>query len=353
MRNSSKTHVPGFTLVELLVVIAIIGILIALLLPAVQAAREAARRAQCQNNMKQWGLAVHNYTNANGGLPMAIMVYNWAVQSGNHPYPRMTWGPSVLAFIENGQIWNIYVPTPSPGADAHSSWGGTVNDLSLNGAAAKSFPSMLCPTDGMAGQYRTWFPCGNNQTCYYSLCNYMAFIGNQPYYAMVPNNATTKNSYTCAHKDPTYPAAFGVGKSVRLGEITDGTSNTLLLGEYLTGFPSDQAPEDQRGWFWNEDAGSSWVFTVSTPNSFTKDQMWWDSSRMTAAVYDHPELNLPYSPPAACGNDNEFVAARSRHVGGVFVCLCDGSVRFVGDTIPLTTWQALGGINEGTAIGAY
>ena len=344
----------GFTLVELLVVIAIIGILIALLLPAVQAAREAARRASCSNNMKQLGLGLMNYESANGGLPMGILVYKWVAPYANstsgHGFPRMTWGPPVLPFLEQTAIWNLYNPNVV-GGDS-STWGCTVNDKTPDSAAAKSFPTLLCPSDGMAGTMRTW-PCTSTTFGNYGLCNYMAFMGNQSYYYYLPNDYPGVSCRGTTSSLQIWPAAFGIAKSVRFRDMTDGTSNTLMLGEYLTGLPTDQAPEDQRGWFWNEDAGSSWVFTVTTPNSSVSDQLWGPSGWNQLPILNRPELNLPYSLPVRCGGNNEFNAARSRHIGGVFVTLGDGSVRFVSDSIALGTWQALGGINEGSPVGAY
>lgn len=346
-------------MVELLVVIAIIGILIALLLPAVQAAREAARKASCTNNMKQLGLGLMNYESANGGLPMGLLYWNMHPNSSGqyvdtvgHGYPRMTWGPVLLPYIEHSDIWNLYKPSPPPGLDS-ASWGCTVNDLSPDGAVAKSFSTLLCPSDGMAGPMRKYSGCTQGPD-YYGMCNYMAFMGNLSFFHMLPPNHQTRKACEAAYPPPypALPAAFAVGKSVRFRDMTDGTSNTLMLGEYLTGLPEEISLYDQRGQFWNDDAASSWVFTFTTPNSSVLDQIWYTSGMTPLSVLSRPELNLPYANPVYQAN-NEFNAARSRHVGGVFVCLGDGSVRFVSDTVSLATWQALGGINDGNPVGAY
>jgi len=349
----------AFTLVELLVVIAIIGILIALLLPAVQAAREAARRASCGNNMKQLGIGLMNYESANGGLPEGLLYWNMFPNSSGkytdvvgHGYPRMTWGPPVLPFIEQTAIWNLYQPQTN-GLD-DSSWGCTVNDKLPTAAAAKTCPTLLCPSDGLAGTMRKYGTCPGGVTPYYGIANYMAFMGNLSFFHMLPANHQTRKSCEASYPPPypALPAAFAVGKSVRFRDMSDGTSNTLMLGEYLTGLPDTEAPDDQRGQFWNEDAASSWVFTYTTPNSSVLDQIWYTSGMTPLSVLSRPELNLPYANPVYQAN-NEFNAARSRHIGGVFVVLGDGSVRFVSDTISLATWQALGGINEGVPVGAY
>ena len=349
----------GFTLVELLVVIAIIGILIALLLPAVQAAREAARRASCSNNMKQMGLGLLNYESANGALPMGLLYWNMVKPYKDvvgHGYPRLAWLPVVLPFIEHSDYWNLYNPN-LVGGD-YSTWGCTANDNSTKAVAAQSSPSFLCPSDGIAGMMRKYEGCPAPQTYgYYGLSNYMAFMGNASFFWYLPSD---HSSYLCvagatSTKPVKYAAAFTVGKWVRIRDMTDGTSNSLMIGEYLTGLPDDQSLDDQRGWYWNEDAGSSWVFTVYGPNSSVADQLWGPNSWATTVlpILNRPELNLPYALPPNCTGNNEFNSARSRHVGGVFVCLGDGSVRFVNDSIALSTWQSLGGINEGNPLGQY
>jgi len=353
-----QRDVRAFTLVELLVVIAIIGILIALLLPAVQAAREAARRASCSNNMKQFGLGLMNYESANGSLPMGLLVYNFYYpynpNTAGHGFPRLAWMVPLLPFIEHTDFWNLYNPNPKIPGSWSSTWACNENDQGPNSAAAKSAPAFLCPSDGMAGSVRR-FDNGGGCISTYGNCNYMAFFGNLSYYHMLPADNPARQS--CERlSPPPYPAlaaAFAAGRSRRIRDMTDGTSNTLMLGEYLTGLPDvDTNLLDQRGMYWNEDAASSWVFTYTTPNSSIADQIWYTSG-YPLNLLNHPELNLPYAAPVACGANNEFNAPRSRHIGGVFVCLGDGSVRFVNDNVSLATWQALGGINEGIATGAY
>jgi prepilin-type processing-associated H-X9-DG protein len=127
-----------------------------------------------------------------------------------------------------------------------------------------------------------------------------------------------------------------------LTDITDGTSNTMVLGEYLTGLPQAEAPYDNRGVHWLDLPGYSQLYTQSTPNSSSPDIFFpaWHS-------YSRPDLNLP---SASTSGDQMTAASRSRHPGGVNVLLADGSVRFVRQTIDLGVWRALGSTRGGEVV---
>jgi prepilin-type processing-associated H-X9-DG protein len=161
----------------------------------------------------------------------------------------------------------------------------------------------------------------------------MAFLGDQPYENALPSTCS-------AFKTPVAKkAAFGIGVWRGFHEFRDGTSNSLMLGEYLTGFPSPAT--DQRGWLWQDEAGCSHIMTYRTPNTPEPDELWpgWCPS--------DPSMNLPCTEPE---NYNEVAAARSRHAGGVNVVMADGSTQFITDGIALTVWQALGSIDGGEVV---
>jgi prepilin-type processing-associated H-X9-DG protein len=140
-------------------------------------------------------------------------------------------------------------------------------------------------------------------------------------------------------------AAFGFNYGARIAEITDGTSNTMVFGEYLKGLPYRDAPLDYRGVSWIDFPGCSQLYTQSTPNSSSPDLF-----HPGKYCYNRPDLNLPC---AASSAEETTAASRSRHPGGVNVLFADGSVHFVGQNINLAIWQALGSINNGEVPGDY
>jgi prepilin-type processing-associated H-X9-DG protein len=144
---------------------------------------------------------------------------------------------------------------------------------------------------------------------------------------------------------PSRRAAFGINFGAKLVEITDGngTSQTMIFGEYLTGLPQQEAPNDLRGVHWIDVPGMSQLFTHAAPNSAVLD-LFNPSERFCPPSYNRPDLNLP----CGGGSVKEMTAAsRSRHPGGVNVLKADGSVHFVSQNIDLATWQAMGSIYGG------
>jgi prepilin-type N-terminal cleavage/methylation domain-containing protein/prepilin-type processing-associated H-X9-DG protein len=316
----------GFTLIELLVVIAIIAILIGLLVPAVQKVREAAARSQCQNNLKQIGVAMHNFHDVYRKLPP---------QTANNKNSCCygTWQMAILPFVEQNPLWNAY-----------QNWGNTVSggpnyEQKANLLVTSQRLSLFtCPSDIPAAAKSGSF---NGTTYNITQHNYLINVGNIDY---------------SQGKDGTLPdqpaglafggAPFSRSAQSRLMDITDGTSNTLMLSEVKQG-----QGQDFRGLtWWAEGSGFT---TYRTPNSPGFDYIANGSGAPGCVPTSQNPLNADCKAfPSPQPNWNVFTA-RSRHTGGVNVALCDGSTRFVTDSIAWATWQALGTSRAGDIVGDF
>ncbi|OWK34603.1 DUF1559 domain-containing protein [Fimbriiglobus ruber] len=302
----------GFTLIELLVVIAIIAILIGLLLPAVQKVREAASRAKCSNNLKQIALSMHNYHDVNGTLPPGV--------ADATPYWGMgNWQVSILPFIEQVALRNMYL-------DYGISNGRTYADpANLSGTTGKQVSTLLCPSDTPnTGGY----PANGQSATYH---NYVVNFGNTGIDESANWQVATFNGLTFMG------APFTRGRPKALNLITDGTSMTLMVSEVIQG-----QRHDLRGCTW---WGTGSGFETSLrPNDTSPDLSWTDSSWC--------DTNAP-NPPCAFRSAVYVFGARSRHTGGVNVALCDGSIRFISNSIQTATWQALSTSQGGETVGDY
>ena len=304
----------AFTLVELLVVITIIGILIALLLPAVQAAREAARRLQCSNNLKQIGLALLNYENARKCLPMG------SVSGLEHSAFVM-----ILPYLEQTNLYEMYHFDQRIFA--------TVNAP----VTQTEVSSYVCPSDDASGR-RFHHTQGLDQ--YWARSNYVLSYGsNTQMESLSPLNYCTDG-------------AFQINLCRLLSEIDDGTSNTALVSEVISGkhdaWPSSIGRFDSRGmWLWDT-MGSSAYTHRNTPNSSAGDFMW-DYASGPECV-DSPEEGMPCQYGAGPYYDRFHAAARSRHPGGVNVVFGDDHVTFIGNTIDAVMWKRLGAVDDGLPI---
>jgi prepilin-type N-terminal cleavage/methylation domain-containing protein/prepilin-type processing-associated H-X9-DG protein len=303
----------GFTLIELLVVIAIIAVLIGLLLPAVQKVREAANRIQCQNNLKQIALAMHNYHGTHRTFPEGMSPTGWG---------HGTWQVLILPYIEQDNVFRLYRGYGLRDGNPDNYY-SAANVAAVTG---KRFRLLTCPSDEVA-EGQTWGGC--------SYHNYAANFGNtaleevgEPTYTMEEYNGVRFLG-----------APFYMGKPQRLSAIRDGTSNTLMLAEVVQG-----QRRDLRGLTW-WGPGASFE-TYLRPNDTNPDVVWYDRSWCDSD---------PPNPPCALysGNPKRTFAARSRHAGGVQVAFCDGSGRFVSNAVTPDVWRALGTANGGEAVGDY
>lgn len=311
----------AFTLIELLVVIAIIAILIGLLLPAVQKVREAAARLSCSNNLKQLGLAMHNYEGAYGAFPQ-----------GRNQWPKVVSAPArLLAFVEQDNLQKLV------------SYDGTLTDPQNVTASKTRVGLFVCPSDPRGGQVPGLTDFGTN----YVACNGMG---------VTFDSSGAITIYT------TIPNGNGIFAQVpvHVGDIADGTSNTAAFSETTlgTGGALTGPPTDSRFVILEVAGGND-----PTPSDCSSGNGTWVSTRGGQWINGHfgNTLYNHYYPPNPiakwdCGNSSHNKAlstARSFHPGGVNLLLADGSVRFIRDSIDLSSWRGLSTRAGGEILGDF
>jgi prepilin-type N-terminal cleavage/methylation domain-containing protein len=301
----------GFTLIELLVVIAIIAVLIALLLPAVQQAREAARRSQCLNNLKQLGLALHNYHDNHGAFPPGWVGANGPLGSDMEALNGFGWGAHVLPYVDQQPLYN------------QLNFKASCFNPATNALAMKTVLSVFrCPSDPSTDSW-TIFDEATGSTALASLptANYVGSFG------------TEGAEDLCT--GPQFPGAKCAGDGVfyhnsvtRIRDLTDGTSNTLIIGEHRTDTRSVITAGGEPEWH------STWVGYIAGGQ---------EAAARILGVSDHTPNH----------HDQHMDDFASWHTGGVHLLMGDGRVRFLTENVDTNLWKGLATRSGGELIGEF
>ena len=322
-RDLIKDGQEGFTLVELLVVIAIIGVLVGLLLPAVQSAREASRRIQCANKSKELGVAFHSYISVTDTLPPGIKSRSrFSYSYSNGGWEWTCYLHYLLPYLEEQAL---YIALDGARFDLPNLWWGATWPAATNRIATP----FLCPSDIGPG-YAIDRATGRTIT----KTNYLGFFS-----GLADGQTASAAPFVQAGPPSNQASVFRYGTGVNPSEVVDGLSKTMAFGEYLRGVNE----ADCRGTPWTNRAGSQFIYVTLTPNSSAPDM----SINHTGFCPADGSMNRPIQNlPCTFGVDT-YASPRSRHLGGVNVTLCDGSVRFVADGVNLAVWRNLGWMNDG------
>jgi prepilin-type N-terminal cleavage/methylation domain-containing protein len=320
----------GFTLVELLVVIAIIGILIALLLPAVQAAREAARRSQCSNNMKQIGLALHNYHDSHKTFPLGSFNLRevW-------PSSGTNWRALILPYMEQGPVFDQLLFSANPAV--HFMAGGAAGGAALAGNDVLKnlvIDGYRCPSSVIK-------PIGGHNN---TLAMNVLYVGIQGAARPIPGPNPNRGSRDCSYGWTSNSGMLAKNECFQFKDCTDGTSNTMIVAEQ-SGMVDDRnlTANYYGGWY-----GTRHPRPMEDPAGCA--DLW---GAGTTAVRYAPNLDVTPPPTGASAMYNNNTILNSQHPGGINVLLTDGSGQFISETIDLGTLKCLAVRYDGVPLGSF
>ena len=301
----------GFTLIELLVVIAIIAILVALLLPAVQQAREAARRAQCKNNLKQLAVALHNYEETHTTFPPGLVTVNptatvvicslWTGFGASDSWTEAQSGAGV-----HGTSWMLHILPYVEKNTLYEEWDFELSPSGNRAVGETDISFFYCPsrrsdTKSDARMFQGWVRGGTDYGGCLGACNGFHDCGTHEFWRVANGN----------RPEAPCKGMFRVNSATRIREVTDGTSNTIMIGE-LDRLDVSNSNFSQDGW----------------------------------AIGGSPTIFSTCSNSCRGPNSNFFEEPASKHVGGIHVGLADGSIRFIADTIDKQLFAALGSMQN-------
>jgi prepilin-type N-terminal cleavage/methylation domain-containing protein/prepilin-type processing-associated H-X9-DG protein len=350
MRSSPCKPPAGFTLIELLVVIAIIAILIGLLVPAVQKVREAAARAQCQNNLKQIGLALHNYHDTKKTLPPGgtdDRVPWGTVNSGGW---GAGWMAYILPYIEQGPLYAKLEPT----FNGHSGWGNPATDALINGV---TIPVYRCPATTLPeyAWYNSTYGYGTNKVM---MATYVGISGavNGFIPGYIDSRVESGGSATdcCSGGIISGGGVLFPFSKIKLQTIKDGTSNTMFVSEQadqLTLTDGTQVPwnANRVGWLIGSHAGGA--PPAYNPNGDDRTFNMVTIRYAINKVTGFPAGNGNCATTGVCENTCSNCPLSSTHTGGVNAVFGDGSVRFVSESVAMPILASLAIRDDGYPIG--
>ena len=352
IRDNSQSRQRGFTLIELLVVIAIIAVLVALLLPAVQQAREAARRSQCKNNLKQIGLALHNYHDVHNVFPPAFVGsvgtsgtafgFSYPDDNGNGP-SGFGWGMLLAPQMDQAPLYNSVDFSLACWAPQHAA------------AARTVLPAFLCPsaTGGSQGFVVERWTTGSSADphgpvpftppLFFAHSHYITNAGTHQPWGRTPaysNDFSQPEPIPLTGQSVTQEGPFYRNSKIRAASVTDGLSSTVFIGEHSSVL-----------------SNKTWYGTV--PYAATCPKGNWPSACNSAGclvgahsgpdTHDHPQVII-HAPNHPFGHTDEMY---SEHVGGANILFGDGSVHFISEFIDGFTWVALSTRNGNEVVGEF
>ncbi|QDV29662.1 Type II secretion system protein G precursor [Planctopirus ephydatiae] len=340
----------GFTLIELLVVIAIIAILIALLLPAVQQAREAARRTQCRNNLKQLGLALHNYHDNSLVFPPGHIGFNNAAAPS---FQGFAWSTMILPFVDQAPLYNVLSNRFSSSVPYSTAVTPVAPTAAEVAAIATPFAAMRCPSDVGSNLVNAQAVSGTTASAPYANAvgrsNYPGVAGVWLITTATPNTwsgleiaSTTTANWTAAN----FRGIFAPNSRVGIRDMTDGTSNCIVVGERCS--PATETATTV--------GMATWVSCFDQATDAGRASAYGDAAqRINVNVASGTVVNTAGATTAITFNGprGQNWGFSSLHTGGAHFLLGDGTVKFISENIDITIYRNLARVNDGNVIGEF